>query len=520
MAIRAALGAGRARLVGQLLAESLLIALAGGTGGVLLAYAGTGSLLTRFLPQPGSNPLTVDVAPDLVVLAFTAGITALTGLVAGLVPAIQASRPALVPALKTDTAGAAGSSRAILRRLLVVGQVAVSLLLLVGAALFARSLGNLQDLDLGFRRDRLAVAFVEPGRNGYKGQRLHDFFERLREDAQRLPGVQSASLASISPLFGMRWNGDFAVEGQEGASTDQRPVDMNAVGPRFFETMGIQVVLGREFVADDNPTVIPEPSEKISPEPEPELPGPLRAIVNESFARRFLAGGSPLGRRVSLTEKFDASRAYEVVGVVRDVRYVGLREKPEPMIYVPLWRGWTGALSLALRTRGDVEGLADPLRRILAGIDPAVPLRAVKTAREQVDADIVQERLVSALASVFGGVALLLAAVGLYGVIAYLVARRTREIGIRLALGAGRWSVLRLVMSDAAVVMGAGTAIGVGAALALARLVRSLLYGIDPHDPATLGASVAALVAIAALAVLVPARRALAIEPNQALRDE
>jgi predicted permease len=521
LAIRVAMGAGRARIVSQLLTESLVMALAGGMAGTLLAYAGTGPLLGRFVPQMGSSRVAIDVSPDILVFSFTMAISVLTGVVAGLAPAMQASRPVLVPALKADTAGAVGSLRAALRRLLVVGQVAVSLLLLVGAALFARSLGNLKDLDPGFRRDRLAIAFVEPGRNGYKGQRLRDFLERLRDLVERVPGVQSASLASISPLAGMQWNGDFAVEGYPWASHDERAVDMNAVGPRFFETMGIPLILGREFAPGDNPTSLPDPRERLSREPDPELPGPLHVIVNESFARRYLAGGSPLGRRLSLTETFDAARAYDVVGVVRDVRYFGLKEKPEPMIYVPVWRGgFLSSLSLAIRTRGEVAGLGESIRSVLHRIDAAVPLRSVRTAEQQVDEDIVRERLVATLASVFGGLALLLAAIGLYGVIAYLVVCRTREIGIRLALGAGRRSVLWLVTRETAVLVVAGTAVGLGTALALSKFVASLLYGIDPHDPATAAVGVAGLTAVAAVAVLIPARRALAIEPNQALRDE
>jgi predicted permease len=520
LAIRAALGAGRARIVWQLLTESLVMAVGGGAGGILLAYAGSGTLLARFLPQMGSSRAQIDVSPDLVVLAFTIGVSVATGILAGLAPAIRASRPALVPALKTDTAGAAGSSRALLRRLLVAGQVALSLLLVVGAALFARSLANLRDLDPGFRRDRLAIAFTDPTRNGYKGQRLREFFERLREGVERVPGVQSASLASISPLGGMRWNGDVAVEGYEWTSTDERAVDMNAVGPRFFETMGIPLVLGREFAPEDNPAFVPDPTERLSREPEPELPGPLCSIVNESFARQFLQGGSPLGRRVSLTEKFDATRAYEVVGVVRDVRYFGLKEPMQPMVYVPVWRGFMSSLTLSVRTRGEVAGLAQSIRAVLSGIDGAVPLRDVRTAEQQIDGDIVQERLVASLASVFGGLALLLAAIGIYGVIAYLVARRTREIGIRLALGAARRSVVWLVVRDAVMLVGLGAGAGLAAALGLAQAVRSLLYGISPFDPTTAAAGVIVLVIVATLAVLVPARRALAIEPSQALREE
>jgi predicted permease len=520
LAIRMAMGAGRGRIVSQLLTESLVMALAGGAGGVLLAWIGGDALLARFVPQTSGSPVEIDVSPDLAVLAFTTVISVITGVVAGLAPALQASRPSLVRALKTDTAGAAGSSRAWLRRVLVVSQVALSLLLVIGAALFARSLGNLQRLDAGFTRNRLAIAFTDPGRNGYKGQRLHDFYERLREGVERVPGVQSASLSAISPLAGMRWDGDVAVEGYEWKGTGDHTVDMNAVGPRFFETMGIQIALGREFLPDDNPAVVAEPRERLSREPEPELPGPRRAIVNESFARKFLEGGSPLGRRVSFTEKFDAARAYEIVGVVRDVRYFGLKEKPAPMIYVPVWRGELSSLTLAIRTRGEVEGLSQSIRSVLAGIDVAVPLRGVRTADEQIDSDIVVERLVATLASLFGGLALLLAAIGLYAVIAFFVARRTREIGIRLALGAARGSVLWLVMKDGVLLVGVGGAIGLGAALGLSQLVRSLLFGLEAHDPTAAAAGVAVLLAVATLAVLVPARRAMAIEPSQALRDE
>jgi predicted permease len=514
------MGAGRGRVVSQLLTESFVMALAGGAAGVLLAWLGTDALLARFVPQTSGSPVEIDVSPDLAVFAFTMAVSLITGVLAGLAPAIQASRPSLVPALKTDTAGAAGSPRAWLRRILVVSQVALSLLLVISAALFAHSLGNLQRLDPGFRSDRLAIAFVDPGRNGYKGQRLHDFYERLRDGVEWVPGVQSASLSAISPLAGMRWNGDVAVEGYEWKDAGDHAVDMNAVGPRFFETMGIQVVLGREFVAEDNPAIIPEPAERPTRGADRELPGPLRAVVNESFARKFLAGGNPLGRRVSLTEKFDAARAYEIVGVVRDVRYFGLKEKPEPMVYVPVWRGLTSSLTLAIRTRGKVEGLAQSIRAVLAGIDVAVPLRAVRTGDEQIDSDIVTQRLVATLASLFGGLALLLAAIGLYAVIAYFVARRTREIGIRLALGAGRPSMLWLVMKDGLALIGLGTAIGLGAAFGLSRLVRSLLFGLEAHDPAAAGAGILVLVAAAALAVLVPARRAMAVEPSVALRDE
>ena len=522
IAIRLAVGAGRARVATELLTESLVIAVAGAAAGVALAYIVIRVVLDQFVPRAGWGEVSLDVSPDLTVLAFTLAVSLLTGILAGLAPGLQATRPDLVPALKDDAPGRPGSSRVLLRRLLVVTQVALSLLLLIGAALFVRSLASLRELDAGFRRERTLVVSVDPSRNGYKGQRLRDFYEQLRTRVDTLPGVRSVSLAEIVPLAGMRWNGDFAVEGYQFKPGEQKYVDMNSVGPRYFETMGIPLLLGREFRDEDNPTVIYDPPERypMKPGEEKEPPGPRMAIVTESFARRFLAGGSPIGRRLSLTEEYEAGRAYEIVGVVKDARYFGLREQPEPMVYLPTWRGELASRSLCVRMAADTPGMIESIRKAVRAIDPAVPLLRTRTMSEQVDTDIVQERLMAALAGFFGALALLLASVGLYGVISFLVTRRTREIGIRLALGAPRASVLRLVAGDAAVLVGVGAAIGIGAAIGLSRLVRSLLYGISPQDPTTVAAGVAALLLVTALAILAPVRRALRIHPSEALRYE
>jgi predicted permease len=297
---------------------------------------------------------------------------------------------------------------------------------------------------------------------------------------------------------------------------------MNAVGPRYFETVGIPLLLGREFRDEDSPAVVPDPPETLGAgrgEP-PEPPGPRVAIVTESFARKFLAGGSPLGRRFSLTEKYEPGRAYEVVGVVKDAHYFGLREATEPMVYLPTWRGGLLSKAVCIRLAADVAGLTESLRRAITGIDPAIPLLSARTIEEQVDADILQERLMATLAGFFGSLALLLASVGLYGVISYLVTTRTREIGIRLALGAPRASVLRLVVGDAALLVAVGATLGLGAAVGLSRLVSSLLYGISPQDPATIAGGVAGLCLVATLAVLIPVRRALRVHPSEALRYE
>jgi predicted permease len=520
IAIRLAVGAGRGRIASQLLTESLLVALLGGAAGVGLAYLGIGVVLDRFLPTSGWVDVSLDVSPDLAVLGFTLGVSVLTGVLAGLAPGWQATRPRLVAALKDDVPGRTGSSRVLLRRLLVVSQVALSLLLVVGAALFVRSLANLRALDAGFRREQTLIASVEPSRNGYKGQRLHDFYERLRTETERLPGVRSASLASITPLGGMRWNGDVSVEGRTVSEDERRAVDMNAVGPRYFETVGIPLVLGREFTEGDRPTSVPDPPEQIGPPGErSEAPGPRYVIVSESFARKYLAGGSPLGRRISMTETFEAARAYEVIGVVKDARYFGLKEPLEPMIYLVSGRGF-GDQALCIRTTAATAGLTEGIRRAVTAIDPAVPLLSTRTIQQEIDTDIVQERLLATLAAFFGALALLLACVGLYGVISYVVARRTREIGIRLALGAQRSRVVRLVLADAGLMVVAGAAVGLAAALGLSRLVRSLLFGVSPQDPATVAGAVALLLAVTALAVLVPLRRALSVQPGEALRYE
>jgi predicted permease len=340
---------------------------------------------------------------------------------------------------------------------------------------------------------------------------------------QVLPGVRSVSLASITPLGGARWEGGFAAEGVAAPSKEsERGADMNAVGPRYFETVGIPLVLGREFGPEDDPPVVPDPPEDMRAMrgPQPEAPGLRRLIVSEGFAKKYLAPGSPLGQRVSLTDEYDATRAYEVIGVARDAHYFGLREAAEPMLYVSSWRTGPPRKSLCVRTDGSAVGLTDAIRRAVSAVDPAVPLLDAKTIEDRLDTDLVRERLMASVAGFFGLLALLLASVGVYGVISYLVTRRTREIGIRLALGAQRSSVLRLVLFDAGLLVGIGAVVGVGAASTLGRLVQALLYGITPSDAPTVATSVLVLLVVTALAVLVPARRALAIEPNEALRCE
>jgi predicted permease len=524
IAVRLALGAGRSRLAGQLFAESVLIALAGGALGLAFAYFGV-QVLLGLMPKTSWMQVSITVSPDVRLLGFTFGVTLLTAVLFGIVPALRSTRPDLVPALKEDAAGATGAPRITLRKALVVVQVALSLLLLVGAGLFVRSLGNLREIDLGFRPERTIIVTIDPTGNGYQGQRLRDFYERLRAGALRLPGVQSASLARIAPLSGARWNNGISVEGYQPATAAGKraaeSVDMNAVSPRYFETVGIPLLLGRDFREEDNPPYSVDPPAGLREWlREPVLPGRRVAIVNESFAKRFLAGRSPLGAHLCLDDDYDAARAYEIVGVAKDAHYFGLREAPEPMIYLPVWRAVARQQALCLRTTREAPGVIDGIRRVTASIDPAIPVLASRTIEQQIDQDILEGRVIAKLASFFGLLAVMLAGIGLYGVISYSVARRTREIGIRMALGAQRGAVLWLVLRDAALLVGAGAVIGIPAALAAARLVKTLLFGVGAEDPATIVAGALVLGAAAALACFIPARRATRVAPNTALHYE
>ncbi len=519
IAVRLALGATRRRIVGQLLVESLLLALLGGAAGLLVAY-GAVSLLLGAVPQIGWSQSAIHVSPDLRLLAFTFAVSLATGVLFGLAPALQATRPDLVPALKEETPSV-GAPRITLRKALVVVQVALSLLLLAGAGLFARSLANLRDVDPGFRPERTVTIAVDPTRNGYKGQRLREFYERLRAEVERAPGVRSVSLAEITPLAGMRWNGDISVEGYRWKKGEPTYVDMNAVGPRFFETMGIPIVLGRDFRDEYSPPVSLDPPEQIDQAfKEPELPGRRVTIVTESMARRFFSGRNAIGLHLCLSEEYDPARAYEIVGVVKDARYFGLREAAEPMLYLPVWRAQARERAVCVRTTGDPLSVSETVRRKVSAIDPAVPVLRTRTMQEFIDRDIIVERLVAALSGCFGLLAALLAGIGLYGVISQAVSGRTREIGVRVALGAAVRDVIRLVLTEGAVLVVAGLAIGLLAAAWTTRLVRSLLFGVAPGDPATFAIVSAVVAAVALIASYLPARRAAKVDPVTALRHE
>jgi predicted permease len=517
IAIRLAVGAGRARLVRQLIVESLMLSVLGGLAAIAIAWWGVRVLLT-FMPKRGI-PIDLDLSPDWRLLAFAFAISVAAGLLCGIAPALQATRPDLISALKNETA-AIGRIRFDLRRALVVAQVAISLLLLIGAGLFVRSLENLRSLDTGFVRENVMLIRVNPEQSGYKGQRLRDFYERLLARVERFDNVRAASLAMITPLAGMQWNMDVAVEGYQRKPDEKPYIDFNSVSPGYFGTLGIPILLGRDFRVADNPAFTPNPPVKEGPEDNKLGPPAPVAIINETMAKKFFPHENPIGRRFTQGDKFDSAKSFEIVGVVKDTKYFDLREAVQSMIYVPAWRFGARSNTLCIRSTRRPEQLAGAIRREVANIDPAIPVLQTLTLEEQFDNTIGKERVVTTLCGFFGLLALLLAAMGLYGVMAHSVTRRYREIGIRMALGSNRSSVLWLVLRETALMIGLGACIGLPAALALMRLASSFLYGLTPQDPLSIVLAVAVLTAVTALAGYIPARRATTVDPMIALRYE
>jgi putative ABC transport system permease protein len=511
IAIRLAVGASRMRLVMQLVLEAIIVSLAGGLAGLLLAWWGV-RVLVGLMPRL-VLPVDLNLTPDFQLLGFAFAVSLLTGLACGLVPALQATRPNLVSSLKNELR-TVGRSRFDLRRVLVVAQVAISLLLLIGAGLFVRSLRNLRTLDPGFTRESVLLVNINPQASGYKGQRLRGYYERLLSRVGAFPEVRAASLASITPLAGSRWNSDVTVQGYQRRPDEDPTVDFNEVSPGFFDTLGIPIIMGRDFTVQDSPATSPDvPERKLGPPP------PV-AIINEAMAKKYFPHESPIGRRFSRDDTFKMEGSFEIVGVVKDANYFGLREAVTSMAYIPDWRDGASSRTLCIRSATPPDRLIPAIRREAAALDPSIPVMQTLTLEQQFDNNISQERMVTTLCGFFGALALLLAAIGLYGVMAHSVARRVREIGIRMALGAQSGEVLWLVLRETVVVVAAGALIGLPAAFLLTRLVTSFLFGLTPQDPLTIAGSTTVLLAITALAGYIPARRATKVDPMIALRYE
>jgi predicted permease len=499
IAIRLALGASRARVVQQLLMESLTLSVLGGAAGVLVSVWAA-DLLLKALPFEGASRAFVST-PDARVLGFAFGVSALTGVLFGLVPSIQTARPRLVPALKEDGGAVMGSGHVRLRKGLVVAQVALSLLLLVGAGLFARSLWNLRALDPGFRVDSLATFSMDPTLSGYSTSQTAQVFAQLQDQFAQQPGVTGVSLSANTPLTSSDWMATVNVEGYQAKDGEDVNPHLELVGPAYFRTMGLPVLAGREFGVADGVTA------------------PRVAVINETMARYFFHGQNPIGRRFGVGR--DAATTLEIVGVVKDARTSDLRKESARTFYLPFTQSPDlGQMTFFVRTSGSAGLGADAIRRVVRQVDATIPVFDVKPMEQVADESLFVDRMVALLSASFGGLATLLAAVGLYGVMSYAVARRSREIGLRMALGADARRVVVMVMREVALMAVIGLAVGLPLSVAAGRLVSSLLFGVSPADPGTLVGACVALLGVALLAGYIPAGQATRVDPIRALRAE
>jgi predicted permease len=497
IAVRLSLGATRGRIVRQLLAESVLLAGLGGVAGVVVAFWSAG-LLMSFVP-PVDLPIEFGLRVDGSVLLFTTGVSLAAGLLFGLVPALHASGGHLTPALREESGRtSSGGLRARLRNTLVVAQVALCLVLLVGAGLFLQSLRRAQRLDPGFDPSNLALTAFDVFPAGYDTVRGTAFRQQVLERVRALPGTEHAALATNVPLsFTGRSSTGVEIEGYQPRKDEEVTIVYNEVSDGYFDTMRIPIVRGRPFT------------------PRDAADAPRVLIVNETMARRYWGDGNPVGRFVRIGRE-----RTQVVGVARDGKYRSFSERPMPYMYFPLAQSQRSAAVLHVRTGGSPDAVFGPVRGILRELDPDVPLFGAMTMRESLEQAMFAQRVGATLLSIFGALALTLAAVGLYSVMAYMVTQRTREMGIRLALGASPGQLRRMVVAGGMKVAAVGLAIGAAGALGVSRLLVSLLNGVSPTDPLTFGLVPVALAAVAFVAVLVPARRASAVDPIVALRYE
>ncbi len=498
MAVRLALGAGRGRLVRQLLTESLLLSALGGLLALLLAQWGSALLVTMM--ANGKAPLRLDLHPDARVLAFLAAMCILTAVLFGIAAAYRSTRVDAGPALKQGAHSPGASSRTWFGKALVMAQVALSLVLLMGAGLFLGTLRNLHTMDAGFARGGILLASVAPGAAGFKGPRLAAFYQDLLQRLDALPGVHASSLSLITPIAGGGVDLTAMVEGYTPQPHEDTSVYVNRVSPGYFTTFGTRLLAGRDFDWHDR------------------ADSPPVVIVNQTMARYYFHDASPLGRWVALADGPPA----KIVGVVADARYMSLREPLHRTAYVNAFQEpeMDGSLSLEVRTAGDPLQLLPTIRAGLRALAANVALKNESTFEGQIDRSLLEERLMATLSGFFGALALLLAAIGLYGVLAYAVGRRTAEIGIRMALGADRRNVLWMVLRETVGLVLTGIAIGLPLTFAATRLVEKLLFGLTPADPLTMALAILTMLAAAAAAGYWPARRATRVDPLVALRYE
>lgn len=497
--LRMAVGASRARLVRQLIVEGALLSAIGTATGLALAWWGVRALVA--LVAAGTAPIPVEVSPDARVLAFTAGISLVTTFLFALAPALRATRVDVAGGLKEDAPGSTGAYQLGAGRMLVSVQVGIALVLLACATLFTRSLSNLRSQPLGFNPTNVVLFDLSPARNGYDEARSNRLYARVTERLKEVPGSFGVSLSSERLISRSQSSGRILVEGADARSAPSSY--LNFVGPDFLAVMQMPLVMGRDIKGSD-------------------IGSPARvAVINESAAREIFGGGSPLGKRFRFARQLDVEAV--VVGVVKDARYDRLQGEAPATIYVPYTQNpytWPARMTFAMRTAGNPASAIAGIRRAIAEIDPMLPVNGLVTQEAQIANSLSQERLFASLVSLFSVVTLVLVSIGLYGSVSYAVSRRTRELGVRMALGAGRLSVLRMVLGQVLLTILGGLALGLPATWMLSRIIESQLYGIKAHDPLTLFLACSGVACVALLATVVPARRAIRIDPVRALRYE
>jgi predicted permease len=501
--VRLSIGASRGRLVRQFLSESLMLSALGGTVGLLLAW-GAAQVLTAVLSSGRHEGFQLSTALDLRVLVFTVGVTFLTGILFGLVPALRGTRVNLNDSLRDSGRVTSSGGKLNLAKSLVVVQVAFSLLLVVGAGMFLRTLWNLQKVNLGYSKEKLLLVSLDGVTAGYKDAQLAALWRDVTDRIRVLPGVQGVTYSQNGLFSGSESADEINVEGFTPTKDNEKFSRFDMVGPEYFSTVGIPLLLGREPGVQDTASA------------------PKVCVINEAFAKKFFSGHNPIGRHI--TEKFGSrSTTYEVVGVSKDARDHTLRGDVPPRFYVPGDQGMAGPpefVRLEVRTAADPDQMNNAVRKAALSVNENLPIYSSRPLVYLVDRTTAQPKMIARLCTIFGIVALLLAATGLYGVLSYGVARRTNEIGIRMALGAGRARVLGMILRETGVMIVIGVVVGIGFTAACWRLVSSKLYGLSTLDPLTIASATVILAAVAIVAGYIPAARASRVNPTTALRHE
>jgi predicted permease len=488
ISVRMSMGATRRRLVQQLLTEGVLLSVIGGILGLMVAYRGRG-----LLPQGQTTSL------DWRVFSFVALLSVATGIIFSLIPALRATRLDVASSLKENSRSVSGSKTR-LSKALLVQQVAVSLVLLIGAGLFLNTLQNLREVDVGFNPDNVLLFRVDPRLNGYEDDRMAALYEQMRETLGTIPGVRSVSLTRTAFLSGSTSTNRVYAQGRETMEGNSISAHMMTVSPEFFGTLELPLLAGRMFDNRDG-----QDASKV-------------AIINDAAAKHFFSGDNPLGLRFGFQREDDGD--IEVVGIVRDVKYSNVRDPEPPTVYLPYLQRTFGSMIFELKTASDPQVMIPTVRETVRGIEPNMPLMNVSTQSEQIEQRLAQARFFAMSYSLFGGLAVLVASIGLFGLASHNVVRRTNEIGIRMALGAQRWDVTRMVLSESLILVVIGIGIGLATAWAAGRLITSLLFGLAPTDGITVIAATGVIILVSALAGYLPARRASRVDPMVALQYE